>query len=451
MRQVLRSVLCGLVLWCLAGCSLGFRQTINRAKDEVFPAIVYLRPIQESYEGGEQAGREVVGSGVIISRDGYVVTNYHVAGKAKIIRAVLFGRKMLTASVVGHDKDTDLALLKLDVAAEYIPLPYAEFGDSDGLDVGDFVIAMGSPLGLSRSASLGIVSNNERYLGDERSRYNLWIQTDAAINPGNSGGPLVDVRGRIVGINTLGSVGGENIGFAIPSETVKTVVAALQEQGRVIRAWTGITFQALRDFDRNTVVEGDRGVLIAYVDPDSPAAEAGLMAKDLVLSVDGEPVNGLYVRDLSDVRVQFAALPTDRAVDVTLQREGQTLHVELNALEKGEVEGESFDCVEWQMTIKEINKFAARQIYYFRKNGVYVQGVKRRGNAAGSGLQVGDILLSVAGRDIDSLEDAEAVYAELDEKPAGKRDVLVKVLRAGVLHLVNLDYNKSNDEYERER
>jgi len=428
-----------------------FVRVINAAKRKVFPVIVYLKPIQETFEEGEQAERQIIGSGVVISADGYVVTNYHVAEKATKIRAVLANEKQVNVTVVGLDQDTDIALLKLELDEEDEPLPFAEFGSSSDLEEGDFVMTMGCPLGLTRSVSFGIVSNTKRYLGSELSRYNLWIQTDAAINPGNSGGPLVNVHGEIVGINTLGTSWYENIGFAIPSNTVGAVVRELKEHGKVQRAWTGITFQALKDFESNTIVDADRGVLVAHVEPDSPAAEAGLAPQDLILSLNGESVDGVFVEDLPGIRSAFASLEARKPAQLSVDRDGRPVPLQLTPIVKGEVEGDDFDCKEWQMTIKEINKFADRQMYYFRKKGVYVQGVKYPGNAQNSRVRSGDILIDIGGTEISSLEQAKKAYEQLDRKAKGERKVLLKVLRNGVPQLVLLDYNKRDDEYEQEK
>ncbi len=428
-----------------------FVRVINSAKQRVYPVIVYLKPIQETFEEGEQAERQVIGSGVIVSPDGYVVTNYHIAEKVTKIRAVLFDEQQVTVSVVGQDQDTDLALLKLDLAEEDQPVRYAEFGDSSELEEGDFVMTMGCPLGLTRSVSFGVVSNTKRYLGPRLSRYNLWIQTDAAINPGNSGGPLVNTSGEIVGITTLGTSWYENIGFAIPSNLVKRVVAELKEHGEVKRAWSGIVLQALRDFESNTIVDAERGVLVAHVEPDSPAAEAGLEAQDLLLELNGEQINGMFVEDLPSLRGTFAALPANQPATLTVERDGQVLSLTVSPIIKGEVEGEDFDCKEWQMTTKEINKFADREMYYFRKQGVYVQGVKYPGNAQHSGIRAGDIILDVEGEDITSLDAVRKAYERLDQKPKGERKAFLKVLRRGVHRLVLLDYNKRDAEYEEEK
>ncbi|MCD6384160.1 trypsin-like peptidase domain-containing protein, partial [Candidatus Sumerlaeota bacterium] len=168
---------------------INFEEVIETAKSKIFPALVFVKPIVEEYESGEKKKQRVFGSGVIISPDGYVVTNNHVVEKALEINCVLWNKKQVSANLIGRDKETDLALLKLDVKPEDLPLPYAEFADSSQVDEGQFVMALGAPFGFTRSISLGIISNTNRYLGFESIyKYNVWLQTDAAINPGNSGG-----------------------------------------------------------------------------------------------------------------------------------------------------------------------------------------------------------------------------------------------------------------------
>lgn len=227
-------------VFCLAGAALGlalagcqqpnsnggpvdFPAMIENAKQRVYPALVFVKPIQEQYRYGERQRQEVWGSGVIISPDGYVVTNNHVAEKAVQVHCVMGDRELVEADVIGVDPETDLALLKLRPRAKnnasapasapatasapssqpaLTGLPFAQLGDSDKVEAGQFVMALGSPFGFERSISLGIVSNTKRYLGfGGRYQYNLWIQTDAAINPGNAGGPLLNEQGQVIGVN----------------------------------------------------------------------------------------------------------------------------------------------------------------------------------------------------------------------------------------------------------
>ncbi len=211
----------------LAGCVTmggGAQSAVLRAKDKVAPALVHIRPVKEVFSRGERQEVSLIGSGFLISPDGYVVTNEHVAGQSEMVKCVLSDKTQVDAEVVGTDPYTDLAVLKLRVDRQ---LPHVSFGSSAALEAGDMVLALGSPQGLARSVSLGIVSVTDRYLEDSRLRlapYNNWIQTDAAINPGNSGGPLVNLRGEVVGVNARVLRGAENVGFAIPSDVAREVV-----------------------------------------------------------------------------------------------------------------------------------------------------------------------------------------------------------------------------------
>jgi S1-C subfamily serine protease len=254
---------------------IDFQKIIETAKRRVYPALVFVKPVQEDLSEGESRRVEVLGSGVIFRADGYVVTNHHVAEKAKEIRCVLGDRRQVAARLVGKDKPCDLAVLKLDIPAGE-KLPFAELGTSTGLEEGQFVMALGSPYGFERSISLGIISNARRHLDGKDNPYNTWVQTDAAINPGNSGGPLVDTEGRVIGINTLG-IRGANLGFAIPVDVVKRVIDRLMKDGRYARTKHGLTLRALVDYMQNTVFPGEHGVIVDDVAADTPAQAAGIV------------------------------------------------------------------------------------------------------------------------------------------------------------------------------
>ncbi|MHC4981835.1 MAG: S1C family serine protease, partial [Planctomycetota bacterium] len=227
---------------------LDFREVIREAKEKVFPAVVFIRCLQESHETGKKVTQEIAGSGVIISPDGRMLTNWHMVDKAVEIRCLLSDGRAMDAKVIGKDKDTDLALLQIELPEGTEKVPYAEIGDSTRLKEGDFVMAMGAPWGLNRSVSIGIVSCTRRYL-PAHSEYSLWLQTDAAISPGNSGGPLVNTEGKIIGINTLGVMIGGDMGFAIPAETIKLIISHLSSRGEADWSWTGLQLQPLKDFN----------------------------------------------------------------------------------------------------------------------------------------------------------------------------------------------------------
>jgi serine protease Do len=393
---------------------------------------------------------QIFGSGAVISADGIVVTNNHVAEKAAEIKCVLSDREELPATVVGLDPETDLGVLRLDLSkrTSKAPLAVAEFGDSRRLRVGELVMAMGAPHGLERSVSRGIVSALERTF--DFAPYNLWIQTDAAINPGNSGGPLVDIQGRIIGINARGMRGAENLGFAIPSEVVRDVVARILRDGKVVRAWTGLRFQALKDFSRSAQIDAKQGVLVAGVDEGSPADQAGLRAGDIVLAVDGAPVNAPYETDLPAVERAFADLHLDADAALDVQRGDAPLRLKVRPAIKGRQEGEDFECRRWDLTVKEITTFSDPQLHFQKPRGCFVQGAKFRGNAQASGLLPQDILVQVGDRAIDSVKDLREAYEASLKLEKGRRKVLVRVLRQGYRRAVVLDFEKDSEKLDDE-
>jgi len=424
------------------------KEVIQEAKDRVFPAVVFVKPIQQEFRGGKAEKVQVFGSGAIISPEGYVVTNNHVAEKATEIKCILSDREELSAKVVGLDPETDLAVLKLDLSQRRSkePLPCAEFGDSRKLNVGELVMAMGAPHGLDRSVSRGIVSSLERYF--DFAPYNLWIQTDAAINPGNSGGPLVNIDGKIIGINARGMRGAENLGFAIPSEIVTQVVDRIIKEGKVTRAWTGIKFQALKDFSKSSFIDAKQGVLVASVDESSPAEKAQIRAGDIAVAVDGDPVRGMYEIDLPAVERRFADLPIGKPARLDILRGSETLSVQLSATSKGKQEGEDFECKRWDMTVKEITKFSDPFLYFQRPRGIYVQGVKFNGNARVSGFTNLDIIVQIGERPVESLKDVHEAYDASLKLEKGKRKLLFRVIRQGYGRLIVLEFEKDLEKIE---
>lgn len=432
-------------LGAVAAGMTDFRQVIADAKREVFPAVVFLMPIAERFEGGKSERAQVAGSGVIISPEGEIVTNWHVVDRALEIRCSLYDGRAYRASVIGVDKDTDLALLKIDAPAGS-RFPAAALGSSGSLEEGQVVMAMGAPWGLSRSVSMGILSCVNRFLPGQGGGYNLWLQTDASINPGNSGGPLVDTSGRVVGINSLGSLLGGNLAFAIPSDTVRAVADRLRRDGRVVRAWTGIHLQPLKDFEKNIFYEGETGALVAGVDPGSPADKAGIAAGQLLLSVNGREVRGINHEDIPGVNRLLAELPVGEQAVLTLrpsaQRadEGAVRSATFAPMEKGRVEGDDFDCRRWNMTVKAINEFATPTLHFFQPRGIYIQGVKHPGNATSAGLKPGDIILEMDGVPVEGMGKFQEMYRTIIGDAARDKKVIFTVMRAGLKNYHVLDY-----------
>jgi serine protease Do len=427
------------------------QEIIHRAKEKVFPALVYVKPIIEEYATGRKEKAQVFASGVIVSKDGHVITNNHVVEKAVEIKCVLYNREEIGAEIIGRDPETDLAVLKLnlDEMREKIPLKVAEFGNSDSVKEGDLVMAMGAPYGYERSVSRGIISSTERYF--EFSPYNLWLQTDAAINPGNSGGPLINMDGKIIGINARAELFAENIGFAIPSNIVKEVYEEIIKNGRVLRAWTGMKFQALKDFRKSIFIDASRGVLIASVEENSPASRAGIKAGDILLSCDAIQLDGLYETQLPFVHNFMAKLQIGKPVKLVALRRGKEIGLEIIPEVKQKHEGESFDCKKWDMTVKEITKFENPYPYFFKKDGVFIQATRYPGNAVNCGLQSNDIIVKIGDMEINSLTDLKNAYKKYLKLEKGKRKVIFKILRGGYTQYLVLDFELDYEKIEEER
>jgi len=419
---------------------LDFRQVISGAKDKVFPAVVYIKVLQETHESGQKISQEVSGSGVIISDTGEVLTNWHVVDKAVDVRCLLLDGRGLDAKVVGSDKDVDLALLQIQLPAGS-KVPFAVLGDSEKLKEGDFVMAMGAPWGLSRSVSMGIIACARRFLPGA-SQYSLWLQTDASISPGNSGGPLVNTAGEVIGVNTRGAVVGGDIGFAVPASIIRDIVAQIRQFGRVNWSWTGLQLQPLKDFDRNIYFEGNEGVIVAETDLESPARRAGLQARDRIVKIAGKAVTATTDEDLPAVRRMIGLLPKHQKVAIDLVRGDKPLTVELEPREKGKVEGAELDCPRWDLTVREINQFDTPDLYFYRAKGVFVYGVKGPGNAGLAGLRPLDIIVRIDDREVATLDDVRAIHKAAIESLKTKHRAIFSVFRNGLVRQVVLDFSR---------
>lgn len=440
------------VLFSVSSLSVGqypagpdFRDVIREAKSKVFPAVLYIKCLRESHESGRKINESVSGSGVLIGPSGEALTNWHVVDRAVELRCLLFDGRSRNARIIGTDKDTDLALIHLELE-EGEEMPFAQLGDSTQLTEGDFVMAMGAPWGLSRSVSIGIVSCTQRYLPGD-SEYNLWIQTDAAISPGNSGGPLVNTDGQIIGINSMGILLGGDMGFALPSETIEVIAAQLRQFGRMNWTWLGLQLQPLRDFENNVYFQAAEGVIVGETDPDSPALQAGIQARDRILKIGGKAVTAMTQEDLPLVRRHIGLLPKDQPVEVELARNGQAMVVTLQPAEKGRVQGEELDCPRWDMTIKAVNRFETPDLYFYRKEGVFIYGTKSPGNAENSSLQEQDVILKIDGQEVTTLEEVRKIHAASLASIREKPRLVFSVLRKGLLRMCVLDISR---DYEKE-
>ena len=408
----------------LSGCAttgLGAQSAVIHAKNVVAPALVHIRPVKEVYAQGKRKEVLVVGSGFIISPDGYVVTNEHVAGESNYVRCVLGTKDEVEAEVIGVDPYTDLAVLKLDVG---YPLPYVRFGNSDKIQAGQTVIAMGSPHGLSRSVSKGIVSVTGRHLADQAAKapFTNWVQTDAAINPGNSGGPLVNLSGNVIGVNSMVLRGAENVGFAIPSNLAKQVADAIIANGRVQRSWVGLDLQEML---ARTDDPDMKGVVIAGIDPLSPAFEAGIRPGDLLLAINGKPANARFEEELPLVRSDIAALPVGEAIPFLIKRGDEEKEVVLTTEEQGGLKGEQGEYKEWGFTASELTANIVRRARLDSSKGVLVSGTQVGGIANNAGLAQGDIILAVDNIELVNLAQFKELYDERLE--SGQKRVLLLV------------------------
>lgn len=424
-----------------------FRTVVKNAKDKVFPAVVYIRCLMETMESGKKITHEISGSGVILSEKGEVLTNWHVVDKTVEIRCLLLDGRYFDADKIGQDKDTDLALLQLKYPKDKPQkFPFAKLGDSATMREGDFVMAMGAPLGLNRSVTIGIVSCDKRYIEDH-SEYSYWLQTDASINPGNSGGPLVNTNGEVIGINALGISSAENTGFSIPANTVKLIVERLRKFGEANWSWTGLQLQPLKDFNRNMYFEGDKGVIVAETDPESPARHAGIQQRDRIIEINGKPVTAIWAEDLPEIRRIIGLLPKNEDSQFKVLRDGKPLELKIKPRKKGKVEGEELECPRWDITVKAINQFDNPDLYFYCNKGVFVYGVKYPGNGSEAGLGQQDIILKIDGKSVKTLEDVKKINAEAIKNVDKIHRMIFTVLRNGLMQQVVVDYAR---DYEKE-
>jgi serine protease Do len=256
-----------------------------------------------------------LGSGFIIDKAGYILTNNHVVQGADEIKVKLASGAEYTAKVVGRDPKTDLALIK--ISSLFKDLPTLPLGDSDSMQVGDWVLAIGNPFGLEQTVTQGIISASGRVIGS--GPYDNFLQTDAPINPGNSGGPLINLKGEVIGINTAIVAAGQGIGFAIPASTAKAVVAQLREKGKVVRGWIGVSIQTVTpDLAKAFGLKEVQGALVADVVPGGPAEKGGIKRGDVVVAFDGK-----NVKSSSDLTWIVAETPVGKTVDVKVMRGGK--------------------------------------------------------------------------------------------------------------------------------
>ena len=433
----------------LAGCrtpleSGDFREVILKARRKVFPTLVYIRVVREALESGKDEKQVVSGSGVVISPDGELITNHHVVDKATEIRCQLSDGTAYSAKALGSDKDLDVALLKLERPPGAPPLAAAELAPGP-VAIGDVVLAMGAPWGLARSVTMGIISCTDRYL-EGCGRYTLWYQTDAAIAPGNSGGPLVDTDGRVVGLNTRGSLFGGQA-FTIPSPTILEVLPRLRRFGDAHWAWFGLNLQPLHDFNRNMAFPGGEGVIVSGTDAGSPARKAGLLPNDRIVAVGGETVTVVNSEDMPAFVRRLGRMLFGQEVPFDIVRGERRLTVRIAPTEKGRVEGAQKVFERWGFTAKEINRFANPELAFFaEEGGLFVSAVAWDGNAWSAGLKEKDVLLTWDGEPVKTLDGLSRTYDAALKALPGRYRANIEVLRGGRKTQIVLNYLEDTEK-----
>jgi len=406
---------------------------LQRAVQAVYPALVRVHVVVEQGDEGRMQKQRASGSGTIISPDGYILSNHHVAGRATRITVRLANREEVDAQLVGTDALADLAVLKIDPASRRdptVPLPYAKFGDSDKLKVGDVVLAMGSPAGLSQSVTKGIVANTEMISpgggggllldGENVGELVRWIGHDAVIYPGNSGGPLVNLQGQVIGVNEVG-IG--SLGGAIPSNLAQAVAQEIIKQGHVSRSWSGLGVQPLLKemTDRS-------GVLVAEVLPDSPAAAAGVVAGDFITHYNGTTIAACRApEDIPVFNRLVLATPVGATVSLQGLHDGRPAAWRLTTREREPREAREVESKSWGLTVRNFTTFSWLEAQRKDRDGVLVDSVRPGGPCAESKppLKRGDILLRVQGQALTNVAAMQAFTREFTRNETQPKPALV--------------------------
>ena len=354
--------------------------------------------------------QQSLGSGFIIDRDGYIITNNHVVDSAEEIKAKLADGREFKAKVIGRDKKTDLALIK--IASPFENLPVLVLGDSDKIRVGDWVLAVGNPFGLGHTVTQGIISATGRVIGS--GPYDDFLQTDAPINPGNSGGPLVNLKGEVVGINTAIVPGGQGLGFSIPSNMARSVTSQLKEKGRVVRGWIGVTIQTVTpEMAKSFGLKEAKGALVGDVAPGGPAEKGGIKRGDIITVFDGKEV-----KSANDLPLLVAETAVGKVVDVTVVRDGKNVPVKIRVeeLTEAKIAAQSRAPVQsFGMKLDDITPQWRQQFGVRDKTGVIVVNVDPAGLAEDAGIQTGDLIKEVDRKPVRNLADFNSAMAKLKQ------------------------------------
>jgi serine protease Do len=381
-----------------------FRHFFGTPFGEKDPFRDFFGPFSKRNSSSDLEQRSL-GSGFIMDREGYIVTNNHVIENADQIKVKLANGKEFDAKIIGRDPKTDLALIKIEGSSDLHPL---KMGDSKALSVGSWVLAIGSPFGLEQTVTAGIVSAKGRTIG--AGPYDDFIQTDASINPGNSGGPLLNMKGEVVGINTAIMATGQGIGFAIPVSMAKAIIPQLKEKGQVTRGWLGVGIQPVtQELAEAFGLKEQKGALVSQVFEDGPAEKAGIQAGDIILEFDRQTID-----DSRGLPRMVASTPVGKAVTIKLFRNGETITREVTLGEMKEATKVAKAPLRKPLgvTVQTITPEIVQALGLNNETGVVVTGVEPGSPAARAGILRGDVIAEINRKPI---RDAEEFSQAIDQ------------------------------------
>lgn len=399
-----------------------FKQFKNSpfGNDELFEKFFGARPQREHKQ-------KSLGSGFIVDEDGFIVTNNHVVENTDEIKVILKDGKEYEAKIIGRDKNTDLALIKIEPEKK---LPALKLGDSEKLKVGQWVVAIGNPFGLGHTVTAGIVSAKGRVIGS--GPYDDFIQTDTSINPGNSGGPLLDLHGNVVGINTAIIQNGQGIGFAIPSNLAKGIIDQLKDNGNVTRGWVGVSIQEIsKELSEYYKLKDNEGVLVVEAFEGDPAEKAGIRANDIIIEIDDTKI-----KDSRNLTGIIAAKKVGSKIKVKVLREGKfkTFTVKITKRDGGQMLAANGVDDELGLQIAELTPELSKK-YNINRSGVIITEVKNESKAQRVGLASGDIIAEINHQRIKNKKDYQKAIGEVKK---GANIVMVIIRKGRYVQIVKI-------------